>query len=207
MIIASFNDNTAKIYSVPGFVETHHLTGQHTDIVNWSDIYTDNSLFLTASKDTTVKIWNADSTLNKTLTHTVEVKCALFSPDGNYVITGLFDGKIILWDLVTGTQIRELTYHTDTIYYMEYSLNSENIVTSSKDNTLIVWNPFTGFPVYQFGKTLHTDDIFVARYSPNQKFIISGSKDNSMNIWRIDCDDGYIPNLTGGTYIKDYIFL
>lgn len=67
------------------------------------------------------------------------------------------------WDLTTGTVIRELKYHKDVIYYLEYSKNGENIISCSKDKRLLVWNPFTGFPIFEFGEDLHTEDILVAR--------------------------------------------
>ncbi|KAI5116831.1 hypothetical protein M0805_008567 [Coniferiporia weirii] len=63
-----------------------------------------------------------------------------------------------------------------------YSPNGRHIVSGSEDNTLRIWDAWTGSPV---GKALtgHSKSVWSVAYSPDGRHIVSGSSDNTLRIW------------------------
>ena len=53
--------------------------------------------------------------------HSKPITCYSFSPDSNYVATGSADNSIILWDILTGRQVRVFNRHSEKIYSISFS--------------------------------------------------------------------------------------
>ncbi|MFX0018017.1 MAG: WD40 repeat domain-containing protein [Promethearchaeota archaeon] len=62
------------------------------------------------------------------------------SPDSNYVISGSFDGKIIIWDLKTGEIIRTLAEHRREVNSISISPDCKYIASGSNDKTIKILN-------------------------------------------------------------------
>jgi WD40 repeat protein len=75
-----------------------HIGGIYS--VDWSPNNTD---FVSASLDTTLRLWNIDSSMPIATFrgHMDGVWDAKFSPDGSRIASGGPDGKIIIWDVAT----------------------------------------------------------------------------------------------------------
>ncbi|NES72397.1 MAG: hypothetical protein F6K24_47980, partial [Okeania sp. SIO2D1] len=68
-------------------------------------------IIASASLDKTVKLWNIDGTLLKTLTaHSGGVRGVAFSPDGKILASASSDRTIILWNLDRILQLDKLAY-------------------------------------------------------------------------------------------------
>ena len=80
----------------------------HTETVtavNWS---ADSKHLASASKDRTVRIWNAQSAEQvKILQHTQPVRTVIWSPDGKLLATVADDDILRTWQFATGTQQKE----------------------------------------------------------------------------------------------------
>src|SRR5262249_17807514 len=64
----------------------------------------DNHSLAPASRDGTVKIWNADTgrELFTFRGHTALVGAVAFSPDGRQIASGSWDGKVLVWNASSG---------------------------------------------------------------------------------------------------------
>ena len=81
----------------------------------------------------------------KTLTgHTEDIQSLAFSPDGNIIAMGCYDGTIHLWDAKTGVHKRTLTGHTRDIWSVAFSRDGNIIATGSSDGTIRLWDASTG---------------------------------------------------------------
>ncbi len=86
------------------------------------DIAPDSSSFCSGGTDGTVKLWNMDGKVVKTLYgHTTRVDTVAFSPDGRYIVSGSLDRSVIIWDrkgqlvkkIDTGQYIWDLSFSAD----------------------------------------------------------------------------------------------
>ena len=122
------------------------------------------------------------------------IKCATYSPDGNYVVSGSTHGKGHIWDVKSGTTIRtlEVGYRTD-LHSVAYSPDGKYVVSGYgeyvstgheyRDNTVRIWDVESGIAI----KTLngHTKEVSSVAYSPDGKYVVSGSSDGAVRIWDI----------------------
>lgn len=70
--------------------------------------------------------------------HTAKITLAVFSPDGQYILSGSDDKTAILWDL-QGRQIQTFRGHTAKITAACFSTDGQFILTGSQDQTVKLW--------------------------------------------------------------------
>ena len=158
-------------------------TYKHANDV-WAAVFSpDNHYIVTGSKDTSAKVWDADSGQEITTFngHSDTVTCAAFSPDGKYVVTGSIDHTAKMWDPMTGQEVRTLQGHSDGVLAVAYSPDGKYIVTASRDKTARVWDASTGKTVFTL--TGHGGWVFDAAFSPDFNYIATASDDNTVKIW------------------------
>ena len=146
----------------------------------------DGKRIVTASRDKTARLWDAESgkQIGEPLTgHTDAVLSAAFSPDGKRIVTASADKTARLWDAESGKQIGEpLTGHTDAVWSAAFSPDGKRIVTASEDKTARLWDAESG---KQIGEPLtgHTDAVMSAAFSPDGKRIVTASWDKTARLW------------------------
>jgi WD40 repeat protein len=67
-----------------------------------------------------------------------------FSADGKRVLTGEAGARAILWDALTGQQLRTFEGHRSRITSVAFSPDGKTILTGSWDSTAILWDADTG---------------------------------------------------------------
>jgi WD40 repeat protein/ferric-dicitrate binding protein FerR (iron transport regulator) len=70
--------------------------------------------------------------------------CLAMSPDGRRVAAGYRDGKIRLWDTLTGRVERLLEGHKREIQSLAFSPDGEVLASGSRDGTARLWSPDSG---------------------------------------------------------------
>jgi WD40 repeat protein len=72
------------------------------------------------------------------LVHERLVQSAVFSPDGEKIVTAYYD-KARIWDVQSRKKIADLTGHQDAVNSAVFSPDGKKIVTASNDNTARLW--------------------------------------------------------------------
>ena len=113
--------------------------------------------------------------VNKTLRYQGDrVGVIAFSPNGNFVAGGSWDGKIRLWNARTGKLLRTLTGHQRDLNSIVFSPNSKMLATGSWDGDARWWNPNTGKLLRQFS----VEGLRSMAFSPDAKVLAIGTWEN-----------------------------
>jgi hypothetical protein len=113
--------------------------------------------------------------------HTDIVNSAVFSPDGQRIVTASDDHTARVWNAASDQLLATLEGHTDHVWSAVFSPDGQRIVTASKDQTARVWNAAGG----QLQTTLqgHTGPVRSAVFSPDGQRIVTASEDETARVW------------------------
>jgi WD40 repeat protein len=174
-----------------------------------------NNLIATASFDNTVKLWNKNGSLIKTLKdHTDEVNSVAFSPKEPIIASGGSDKKLILWSK-NGKFIKYLktpiNKTLDKIMDVSFSPQGDIIAAATVDNTIILWkkNGNGGFETLSSQLLSgHRDWARSISWSTDGKIIASASDDKTIKLWRKDKNNNFqlLQTLSGENGHKSWVY-
>ncbi|MCB8978490.1 MAG: WD40 repeat domain-containing protein [Ardenticatenaceae bacterium] len=116
--------------------------------------------------------------------HTAPVTRAIFSPDGQRILTTSEDNTARLWNS-TGNLLANLEGHTAPVTSAIFSPDGQRILTSdgrseTSDNTARLWDGAGNLLAILEG---HTSWISSAVFSPNGQRILTASGDSTARLW------------------------
>ncbi|KAL7424092.1 60S ribosomal subunit assembly or modification protein [Cryptotrichosporon argae] len=131
------------------------LTG-HTDSIVGADWSHDGEMVATAGMDGRVRVWRrvgdgwANFAFVTSLETGSEVQWVKWHPKGNVLSAGCEDSSVWLWQLPSGNTMTVLSSHTLPVTAGLYPPPlGRQLLTSSLDSTLILWNPTTSTPIFK----------------------------------------------------------
>jgi WD40 repeat protein/serine/threonine protein kinase len=113
--------------------------------------------------------------------HTDLVVCAAFSPDGQRIVTGSFDGTAKVWDVASGRELLTLKGHGAEVMAVAFSPDGRRIVTGCVDRTAKVWDAASGHE--QLTLKGHWAGVWSVAFSPDGQRIVTASDDNTAKVW------------------------
>ena len=163
--------------------KTEAILKGHSGPVSASSFSPDCRLVVTASDDTTARVWDALSGNQIALlkAHGGTLLSALFSPNGRRIATASDDATVRVWDALSGAQIALLRGHTGTIWSASFSPDGRRIVTASSDATARVWDAESGREIAVL--EAHGNTVRSASYSPDGRRIVTASVDKTARVW------------------------
>jgi WD40 repeat protein/energy-coupling factor transporter ATP-binding protein EcfA2 len=165
---------------------------QVDNVVNEVCISADGKMIAAAVSDRTVRIWQPDGILYRTLEHEHPVYGIAFSPDGSMIASGCTDPNLRIWSVHTGELLEVFGGHTKMINKVSWSTDGLWIASASDDATVIL-RRINGEIVH----TLQHDDMaYGAVFSPNNQLLASASLDKTVRIWNIT-DGKLLHEMTG----------
>jgi WD40 repeat protein len=155
----------------------------HDNIVASAAFSPDGSRIVSASFDSTARVWDAATGLELMLLRghdNIGLSSAAFSPDGSRIVSASFDGTARIWDAATGREIAVLRGHDAVVRSAAFGPDGSRIVTASADQTARIWDAG--------GKQLailrgHQDQVQSAAFSPDGSRIVTASGDQTARIW------------------------
>ncbi|WP_373538746.1 NB-ARC domain-containing protein [Chamaesiphon sp.] len=107
-----------------------------------------------------------------------------FSPDGDCLACGDFNGDIRLWDARTHQLQSILKGHTNWVQAVTYHPIRPLLASGSFDYTIKLWDLSTG----ECLKTLaeHTQGVYSVAFSPDGQILVSGSDDCTVKLWDVN---------------------
>ena len=113
--------------------------------------------------------------------HEVSVNSAVFSPDGQYILTASADQTARLWEKASGKQIMTYHGHEGPVNSAVFSRDGEHILTASWDNTARLWERSSGKQIMTYRG--HEFWVTSAVFSPDGEYILTASHDNTARLW------------------------
>ncbi|XP_037297331.1 periodic tryptophan protein 2 homolog isoform X2 [Manduca sexta] len=80
--------------------------------------------------------WQSEQYVMKQQGHSLDMTCVAYSPDGLYLVTGGYDGKVKVWNTTNGFCFVTFSEHKSTVTSIVFSANKKFFVSSSLDGTV-----------------------------------------------------------------------
>ncbi|XP_075545424.1 WD repeat-containing protein 48 isoform X1 [Dermacentor variabilis] len=166
----------------------------HTDWVNDIVLCCGGKNLISASSDTTVKVWNAYKgfCMSTLRTHRDYVKALAYAKDRERVASAGLDRVIFLWDVNVLTALTasnntvttsSLTDNKDSIYSLAMNPPGTVIVSGSTEKVIRVWDPRTCQKMPKLKG--HTDNVKALVLNREGTQCLSGSSDGTIRLWSL----------------------
>ncbi|KAG8138732.1 hypothetical protein E2320_001535 [Naja naja] len=189
-------DSIIRIWSVNQHKQDPYIASMehHTDWVNDIVLCCNGKTLISASSDTTVKVWNAHKgfCMSTLRTHKDYVKALAYAKDKELVASAGLDRQIFLWDVNTLTALTasnntvttsSLSGNKDSIYSLAMNQMGTVIVSGSTEKVLRVWDPRTCAKLMKLKG--HTDNVKALLLNKDGTQCLSGSSDGTIRLWSL----------------------
>jgi len=166
----------------------------HAGAVRTAAFSQDGRRIVTASDDTTARVWDAESgePLSPPLEHSNRVIRAELSPDGERALTLDDNGVAQLWIQLGSTPASTKLAHDGRFTFIAFSPNGRQLVAVTDSHEAQLWE--TSSRRLRF--TLkHRARILCAMFSGDGRFVATGSADQSARIWDTETGEPLTPAL------------
>ena len=109
---------------------------------------------------------------------------AKFSPDGNIIASGSYDGGVYLFQS-NGKLISHLVgFHVKYVRGLSFSPDGKRLASVGKGKSVRIWDIETGKLISKF--YAHQNDVTRVSFHPNGKMLLTGSSDGTAKLWDSD---------------------
>ena len=162
----------------------------HEDMITSIAYSADGMQFASASADGTLLLWDA-----KTNTQLQQLKAeevfdggytftyVAFSPNSDVLAAALYNGHIILWDVVNQHVIQDVQSSGNQIFSVAFSSDGKQLAVGSVDREVKVWDVQTGKMIRKYEG--HTNVVTTVILTPDNSLLIAGGYDKQIICWNI----------------------
>lgn len=156
----------------------------HSSAVYGADFSPDNRFALTASADSTIRLWSLAAKSN-VVTYRSHLNYPVwdvnFAPYGYYFASCSMDRTARLWSTDHVTPLRVYAGHLSDVDCVRFHPNHNYLATGSSDKTVRLWDVQSGKCVRIF--TGHFHGVRCLAFSSNGRYLASSGDDQYVNIW------------------------
>jgi WD40 repeat protein/DNA-binding SARP family transcriptional activator len=173
--------NTLWIWNALSGAQLSPLDANHGPVrsVQWSH---DGRYLVSAHVDNLARIWDVqgkDPPLD--LEHDASVQFAAWSPDDSQVATGTADGRITIWDALTGQKLRQWRAHDQILRSLAWSPDGSQILTADGDGVVRIWEAKS---LGQRHNLRHAGQVRSIAWSPDgTELLTAGGLTLSVYLW------------------------
>ena len=124
---------------------------------------------------------SAPGKLSCSIGHEDALNSAVFSPDGQYILTASADQTARLWERESGKEIITYRGHERSVNSAVFSPDGEYILTASADQTARLWERESGKEIITYRG--HERSVNSAVFSPDGEYILTASADQTARLW------------------------
>ena len=130
--IKYFQSNMNNLQAFPG----------HRDAIRGLSFAPDDQRFVTASDDSTLKIWSFDEAQEESTLkgHGWEVKCVQWHPTQALLVSGSKDNLVKFWDPRSGVDLGTFHGHKNTVQSVRWNPDGHIVATASRDQSIKLYD-------------------------------------------------------------------
>jgi WD40 repeat protein len=164
----------------------HVTIGGSIARVHYLGFSPDDRHIITVAEDT-AQVWNivSGTPVGAPLLHQDTIHFAIFSPDGDWIVTASDDQTAQVWDAATGKQVGAPLRHKDIVNSVAFSPDGRHIVTASDDETARVWHAATG-KAADITLRVQTPDPDSAKISSDGRRMLVRVDESTLRLWDVE---------------------
>ncbi|GMF60814.1 unnamed protein product [[Candida] boidinii] len=185
LLIVGFNNGEFRLYELPTFTMVQQLSmGQNA--INTINVNSSGEWIAFGSKklgQLLVYEWQSESYILKQQGHFDSMNSLAYSPDGSRIVTASDDGKIKIWDIVSGFCLATFEEHSSAVTDIAFAKRGQVMFSSSLDGTIKAWDliRFRNFRTFTSTERIQFSCLAV---DPSGEIVCAGSLDDfKIHIW------------------------
>jgi len=139
-LIAGTKGGTLEMYGLESLSLTRCIHGHKSKITGLLELAHESGIFVSASLDSTLRVWNRSYEGSILYGHTVGVTCISSSQDATAIASGSQDGSIRMWNPLLCSCTGILVGHSKAVNCISFAASDTRIISGSDDTTTRVWS-------------------------------------------------------------------
>lgn len=209
LLIVGFGNGEFRLYEMPSFTLIQQLS-MGSNGVTTITINSTGEWIAFGSKSLgqlLVYEWQSESYILRQQGHFDSMNALAYSPDGSRIVTASDDGKIKIWDVVSGFCLATFDEHQSSVTGVVFAKKGQVMFSSSLDGTVRAWDliRFRNFRTFTSTSRIQFSTVAV---DPSGEIVVAGSLDNfDIQVWSVQTSqlldqlaghEGPISNLSFG---------
>lgn len=154
----------------------------------WSLVFSPDGGQLAYADGNQVHLWDvaAGADVGVWAGHADQLWALAFSPAGDRLASGSWDGTVIVWDTASGDQLLTLTGHTRYVGALAFTGDGSALVSGSGDSSVRLWDTASG----ELLRTIddHADKLGGVAFHPQDDLLLTASWDGAVFVWGLPED-------------------
>lgn len=187
LFIVGFSTGEFRLYELPTFTLIQQLS-MGVNAVNTITVNSTGEWIAFGSKELgqlLVYEWQSESYILRQQGHFDAMNSLAYSPDGSRVVTASDDGKVKIWDVVSGFCLATFDEHQAGVTDVAFAKRGQVMFTSSLDGTIRAWDliRFRNFRTFTSTERLQFTSVAV---DPSGEVVCGGSLDSfEIHVWSV----------------------
>lgn len=187
MLVVGFKSGEFRLYELPGFTLVQQLSMGQNDVSTIEINRSGEWLAFGSRKlgQLLVYEWQSESYILKQQGHFDSTNTLAYSPDGAKVVTGSDDGKIKIWDVVSGFCLATFDDHASAVTSVRFSKKGNVLFSASFDGTVKAYDliRYRNFRTFTATKRLRFNSLAV---DPSGEIVCGASEDSfDIYVWSV----------------------
>lgn len=138
LLVTAYSTGAFYLHEIPDLSVIHSLNiSEHAvDTVTFNSTGDWIALGVSGAGQLLVWEWQSEQYVMKQQGHSNVMSSIAYSPDGNFIVTGGYDGKVKVWNVSSGFCVLTFSEHTSGVTGIAFSRNKKFFVTASLDGTV-----------------------------------------------------------------------